>query len=127
MTLLVNLGKKMLMKMGWKEGEGLGVEGKGRTDNVQVKRNKEERGLGFRQDHEEDLSSVKQIENFSQVLESLNKAYATPPLPEPSEEEEEKPRMKRSRRGYKKFLDAKDVSKYDKESMRAILGGVDPK
>ncbi|XP_029947250.1 angiogenic factor with G patch and FHA domains 1 isoform X2 [Salarias fasciatus] len=42
----VNKGRKMLEKMGWKKGEGLGKEGKGMKDPIQLKVRKSQAGLG---------------------------------------------------------------------------------
>ncbi|XP_039653461.1 angiogenic factor with G patch and FHA domains 1 isoform X1 [Perca fluviatilis] len=42
----VNKGRKMLEKMGWKRGEGLGKEGTGRKDPVELKIRKSHSGLG---------------------------------------------------------------------------------
>lgn len=131
------LGKKMLMKLGWKEGEGLGAEGKGRTDNVAVQKNMEQSGLGFKSHAEEDAGSVKQIATFNTILTSLNAEYSEEnakrekkkskraKLEVSSSEEEEEVRPARGRRRPRKFMDAKDTSRYSKEAMKAILGGLD--
>ncbi|KAL6111762.1 aggf1 [Pungitius sinensis] len=42
----VNKGRKMLEKMGWKKGEGLGKEGTGMRDPIQLKIRKSQSGLG---------------------------------------------------------------------------------
>ncbi|XP_028301969.1 angiogenic factor with G patch and FHA domains 1 [Gouania willdenowi] len=42
----VNKGRKMLEKMGWKKGEGLGKEGKGMKDPIELKIRKSQSGLG---------------------------------------------------------------------------------
>lgn len=42
----VNKGRKMLEKMGWKKGEGLGREGKGMKDPIELKIRKSQSGLG---------------------------------------------------------------------------------
>ncbi|XP_061689388.1 angiogenic factor with G patch and FHA domains 1 isoform X2 [Syngnathoides biaculeatus] len=42
----VNKGRKMLEKMGWKKGEGLGKEGTGMKDPIQLKIRKAQSGLG---------------------------------------------------------------------------------
>ncbi|XP_029357018.1 angiogenic factor with G patch and FHA domains 1 isoform X1 [Echeneis naucrates] len=42
----VNKGRKMLEKMGWKKGEGLGKEGTGMKDPIDVKIRKSQSGLG---------------------------------------------------------------------------------
>ncbi|KAG7495259.1 angiogenic factor with G patch and FHA domains 1 isoform X2 [Solea senegalensis] len=42
----VNKGRKMLEKMGWKKGEGLGKEGTGMTNPIELKIRKSQSGLG---------------------------------------------------------------------------------
>ncbi|XP_034022947.1 angiogenic factor with G patch and FHA domains 1 [Thalassophryne amazonica] len=42
----VNKGRKMLEKMGWKKGEGLGKEGTGMKDPIELKLRKSHAGLG---------------------------------------------------------------------------------
>ncbi|XP_062340375.1 angiogenic factor with G patch and FHA domains 1 isoform X2 [Osmerus eperlanus] len=42
----VNKGRKMLEKMGWKKGEGLGKDGAGMKDPIQLKIRKSQSGLG---------------------------------------------------------------------------------
>jgi tuftelin-interacting protein 11 len=125
------LGKKMLMKLGWKEGEGLGANGLGITENLEIKKKAEQSGIGFKKNKEEDLSSVKQIQVFDEVLSSLNKEYDGPSkkklkkTKDEEEEEEEVRRPSRRRRTYRKFIDAKDSSLYSKTDLKAILGGLD--
>lgn len=173
------LGKQLLLKMGWKEGEGLGVDGQGRKGNVTVRKVTEQRGLGFNSQNEGDAGIVKQIHGLNDVLASLKADHAIATeetkstkskkssrrkaeeevdegnddeeasnkksrkskrkaesgdsaseqdssVSDKEEERETKGTYKSSkrRRGYKKFLDAKDVSRYSKQDLKAILGGV---
>ena len=165
------LGKQLLMKMGWKEGEGLGLEGQGRKGNVNVRKIVEQRGLGFSTTSEFDVATAKQIQGLNDVLASLNAEHSSSPsAPLPQEkksskkrntngkdeskkrkkkevesdseesssssssssesdvEEEEVERKTKGRiirkRGYQKFLDAKNVSLYSKNDLKAILGGI---
>jgi hypothetical protein len=138
------LGKQLLLKMGWKEGTGLGIEGQGRVSNVKVVKQLEQRGLGFNtKQHIEDSASVKQIQDLSDVLRSLQepmeraaqstesetrkKKKTRVKIDEVEEEEVIKPVIKsRRHRGYKKFLEAKDVSRYSQTDLQAILGGINP-
>mmetsp|Transcript_1474 Transcript_1474/g.1722 ORF Transcript_1474/g.1722 Transcript_1474/m.1722 type:complete len:90 (-) Transcript_1474:38-307(-) len=41
-----DIGKQILMKYGWQEGQGLGRRRDGRTDCIQAKRREERGGLG---------------------------------------------------------------------------------
>ena len=42
-----NVGFKLLSKMGWSEGEGLGASKQGDADFIQVTNKKDKRGIGF--------------------------------------------------------------------------------
>lgn len=41
-----DFGKRILIKYGWKEGEGLGRQKTGRTDCIQARRREDKKGLG---------------------------------------------------------------------------------
>ena len=41
-----DFGEKIMKKMGWTEGEGLGKTSKGQTEPIQVRKRKENLGLG---------------------------------------------------------------------------------
>lgn len=144
------LGKQLLQKMGWKEGEGLGAEGQGRTNNVSVRKVVEQRGLGF-SNKESEPATVQQIQGLTDVLASLkNEAVSPEPVQDVDKSRtkvskkrraakeskvvdddaesvassEAKPHKTKRRRGYQKFLRAKDISLYPKDDLKAILGGL---
>lgn len=46
-----NIGAKMMMSMGWSEGQGLGRDGKTRSSVIEVQRRPEQAGLGIKATH----------------------------------------------------------------------------
>jgi len=125
-----NFGYKMLQKMGWKEGKGLGKEETGRVVNVRVAKRAEGLALGANEDAANNGAFVDQIKGFNEVLAALNQS--------PASSENTKSKMKRKREpanslagkkaksgiAYNKILKNKDVSRYSAKEMSEIFGGV---
>uniref|UniRef100_A0A0R3S150 G-patch domain-containing protein n=1 Tax=Elaeophora elaphi TaxID=1147741 RepID=A0A0R3S150_9BILA len=63
-------GKKMLEKMGWKQGSGLGKYEQGDTENLQLKANVSTRGLGC--DEKSDDVLAAHHDSFAAILADLN-------------------------------------------------------
>uniref|UniRef100_A0A4W5MKW9 Angiogenic factor with G patch and FHA domains 1 n=1 Tax=Hucho hucho TaxID=62062 RepID=A0A4W5MKW9_9TELE len=72
----VNKGRKMLEKMGWKKGEGLGKDGAGMKDPIQLKIRKSQSGLGagaaVSVDEAGSLSKNKTQRNWEKARERFN-------------------------------------------------------
>ncbi|XP_041706596.1 angiogenic factor with G patch and FHA domains 1 isoform X4 [Coregonus clupeaformis] len=72
----VNKGRKMLEKMGWKKGEGLGKDGAGMKDPIQLKIRKSQSGLGagvaVSVDEAGSLSRTKTQRNWEKARERFN-------------------------------------------------------
>ncbi|XP_019908599.2 angiogenic factor with G patch and FHA domains 1 isoform X4 [Esox lucius] len=72
----VNKGRKMLEKMGWKRGEGLGKDGAGIKDPIQLKIRKSQSGLGagaaVSVDEAGSLSRTRTQRNFEKARERYN-------------------------------------------------------
>ena len=92
--------------MGWKKGEGLGLDGNGAKEHLKIELRDEQRGLGWSEETE-----TKQMSNYSQILKRLGGS---------AEAVQEKPRKGKAHR--RKHIAAKDVSKYDEQSLREIFG-----
>ncbi|KHJ88282.1 g-patch domain protein [Oesophagostomum dentatum] len=74
-----NKGFRLLQSMGWKEGEGLGKEGKGRQQPVESAVRKDRQGLGASQAKEQpksrkDMILEKTRERYEQIEEGKNSA-----------------------------------------------------
>jgi len=121
-----SVGQKMMRKLGWKKGQGLGAEAsQGAVQAIKVKGNRTQVGLGFSQTKADPMQA--QTAEFSNVLASLQEEFATETADPASAASPGQPTVelkapKRQRRGYKKFSDAKDVSKFSKDDLKAILG-----
>ena len=68
-------GHRMLMKMGWQKGKGLGKDEDGRTEHVKVKKRIDERGLGAEADPTGNTGWAQQQQGFMGVLAALNAKY----------------------------------------------------
>mmetsp|Transcript_17151 Transcript_17151/g.29761 ORF Transcript_17151/g.29761 Transcript_17151/m.29761 type:complete len:292 (+) Transcript_17151:19-894(+) len=66
-------GLKMLEKMGWSDGKGLGANGTGTTTHIQVKKKVDNAGIGCeKKTHENWLIHQ---DNFASVLDALNDEF----------------------------------------------------
>ncbi|VDP43976.1 unnamed protein product [Soboliphyme baturini] len=59
-----NIGRKLMEKMGWKNGRGLGNKEQGIVNNISLVSNKQKKGIGFE-------GEVQFQDNFDSVLSSL--------------------------------------------------------
>nr|XP_029506917.1 angiogenic factor with G patch and FHA domains 1-like isoform X3 [Oncorhynchus nerka] len=77
----VNKGRKMLEKMGWKKGEGLGKDGAGMKDPIQLKVRKSQSGFGagaaVSVDEAGTLSRTKTQRNWEKARERFNDTCQT--------------------------------------------------
>ncbi|XP_041914479.1 angiogenic factor with G patch and FHA domains 1 [Alosa sapidissima] len=79
----VNKGRKILEKMGWKRGEGLGKDGAGIKDPIQLQVRKAQSGLGSSMSVVVDyasLSSTKTHEKWRKAQERFAETCQPPPL-----------------------------------------------
>ncbi|KAL0965335.1 hypothetical protein UPYG_G00279920 [Umbra pygmaea] len=95
----VNKGRKMLEKMGWKKGEGLGKDGDGMKDPIQLKIRKSQTGLGVEAavsvDEAGSLSRTKTQRNFEKARERFNQTcHAETPTVRKEQGQEPKPWVK---------------------------------
>ncbi|KAH8365104.1 hypothetical protein KR084_001722 [Drosophila pseudotakahashii] len=143
-------GTKMLEKMGWTKGNGLGAKQDGEKDFVRIRFKNDAEGLGFeaRDDqwttHEEGfnglLKSLNGEETEANGRESEHEEEARPmgfgfkaeEPEEPSKKKlkekisgmslEEKSKQSRARVHYKKFTRGKDLSQYSEKDLANIFG-----
>ncbi|XP_057321434.1 G patch domain-containing protein 4 [Microplitis mediator] len=122
-------GQKMLEKMGWTQGKGLGANEQGVTDHIRVKYKDDQAGIGFSKDKQEKLWTETQ-QSFSELLQQLRAGES------PSAENlndlnlsgkslELKSKQSRARVHYKKFTRGKDVNRYSSKDLANIFGKKD--
>ncbi|KAM8914201.1 angiogenic factor with G patch and FHA domains 1 isoform 3-T5 [Spinachia spinachia] len=90
----VNKGRKMLERMGWKKGEGLGKEGTGMRDPIQLKIRKSQSGLGAGATMSLDSVSVtksKSQKNWEKARERFADS-CQPDLPSPNQQKNRSPK-----------------------------------
>ncbi|BES94380.1 G-patch domain [Nesidiocoris tenuis] len=115
------LGQKMLEKMGWSAGKGLGAKEQGPVDAIRVPYKGDSRGLGAAREKEQAIW-LQQQQSFSSLLQELNGDDAQP-VEVTSLEEKSKTAKKRVH--YQKFTRGKDISRYSKKDLSCIVGPVD--
>ncbi|CAM9436053.1 unnamed protein product [Sphacelaria rigidula] len=88
-------GLKMLQKMGWTEGKGLGKNEDGVSEHVKVSKKSNNLGLGATRDQTGAAGWASTAVSFNGVLETLAKAYGTA---HDSNEKKSKKRKKKSKK-----------------------------
>ncbi|XP_068610151.1 PIN2/TERF1-interacting telomerase inhibitor 1 [Brachionichthys hirsutus] len=119
-------GQKMLERMGWSKGKGLGRSEQGATDHIKVKVKNDGYGLGATASYEDNW--IAHQEDFSELLAQLNSHHGQNASAEPPAEEqkgfslEEKSKMSRKRVHYTKFTKGKDLSSRTETDLNCIFG-----
>ncbi|XP_055547005.1 G patch domain-containing protein 4-like [Wyeomyia smithii] len=118
-----NFGVRMLEKLGWSEGKGLGKREDGMAAPILPKLKQDGEGFGYA--GEKDNHWTQHDQDFNQLLQSLNGVET------PAEELantvtmkslEEKSKMSRARVHYKKFTRGKDLSRASEKDLANIFG-----
>ncbi|XP_050316050.1 uncharacterized protein LOC126750467 [Anthonomus grandis grandis] len=110
-------GQKMLEKMGWSHGKGLGAKEDGRTEHIKVSYKNDSQGMGYK---ETDDQWTEHQTNFTALLETLGA--------KPKESEiklsslEIKSQNSKARVHYKKFTRGKDLSRCSEKDLANIFG-----
>jgi Pin2-interacting protein X1 len=127
-------GRKMLERMGWAEGRGLGADGQGTTTHVEVVRKADNAGIGVATEHADNW--LVHNDNLNDILAMLNEQYAAPstattavsatsatdPSAPPSAAAAEQRQLSGYHRMYRKRVQNKDVSRYSSADVAQILG-----
>lgn len=115
-------GYRMLQKMGWNEGKGLGVKEDGVTQHVRVKKKNTNTGIGA------EKSAAKLWEKPGQVAGGLNDVLARLSAVHTPNTVAKKERVAKKGRGYfERRAHGKNVSGYSDDALAEIFGGVSAK
>ncbi|XP_028253920.1 PIN2/TERF1-interacting telomerase inhibitor 1 [Parambassis ranga] len=120
-------GQKMLERMGWSKGKGLGRTEQGSTDHIKVKLKNNSYGLGANASHEDKWISHQ--DDFNDLLAQLNNCHGqnnssgeTPTDEQKGFSLEEKSKTSRKRVHYMKFTKGKDLSSRSETDLNCIFG-----
>ncbi|KAK6619322.1 hypothetical protein RUM44_003704 [Polyplax serrata] len=122
----VKFGKKLMEKMGWSAGKGLGANEQGIQEPLRVSYKNDTKGMGFKLNDDEWIS---QQDEFNDLLNQLSGSSEPTPGAGGIDTQkleikslEEKSKKSRSRVHYKKFTRGKDLSRYSENDLACILG-----
>ncbi|XP_063985732.1 microtubule-associated protein 1B [Diachasmimorpha longicaudata] len=129
-------GQKMLEKMGWTSGKGLGANEQGMTEHVRVRFKDDAGGIGYSKD-DQDKYWTEHQESFNDLLQKLQAGSETPDEKALADSKkstdlsgkslELKSKQSRARVHYQKFTRGKDVNKYSTKDLANIFGKKDLK
>ncbi|XP_033314800.1 G patch domain-containing protein 4 isoform X1 [Bombus bifarius] len=121
-------GQKMLEKMGWTSGKGLGANEQGITEHVRVSVKNDTTGIGYKQDALDEAWTEHQ-DSFNDFLQKLqqNECHNVAQTEESKgvlsgKSLELKSKQSRARVHYQKFTRGKDVNKYSSKDLANIFG-----
>lgn len=119
-------GQKMLEKMGWSKGKGLGAQEQGCTEHVKVQVKNNTLGLGASLNYEDNW--IAHQDDFNQLLAELNDCHGTASSDSPASDSkksfslEEKSKSSKKRVHYMKFAKGKDLSCRSDTDLACIFG-----
>ncbi|XP_078571450.1 PIN2/TERF1-interacting telomerase inhibitor 1-like [Branchiostoma floridae x Branchiostoma japonicum] len=118
-------GQKMLEKMGWQKGKGLGAKEDGMTQHVKASLKFDQTGLGCSADQADNWISHQ--EDFDALLAGLNASHGASGSGEAESNTktisiEEKSKSSKRRVHYHKFTRGKDLSSMSQADLACIMG-----
>ncbi|XP_006811790.1 PIN2/TERF1-interacting telomerase inhibitor 1-like [Saccoglossus kowalevskii] len=114
-------GQRMLERMGWEHGKGLGVNEDGNTSHVKVSKKDDTFGLGA--NYKTDENWIAHQDDFNSLLANLNDNHGTTEEPKiVSTSLEERSKLSKKRVHYMKFTRGKDLSVYSRTDLACIMG-----
>lgn len=112
-------GKRLLEKMGWSQGRGLGANLDGETKSVPLRVKLDSKGLGFTAKDDQWTSHETLFQGLLQDLNGDSSASTPAPIVASLEK---KSKNLQSRIHYKKFTRGKDISQYSPKDLANIFG-----
>ncbi|XP_033112905.1 PIN2/TERF1-interacting telomerase inhibitor 1-like [Anneissia japonica] len=116
-------GKRLMEKMGWTDGKGLGANEDGCQDHIKVSLKNNTRGLGCTVSHEDKW--IAHQDDFNSLLANLNASHAsgnTTPTETAVTSLEKRSKKSKKRVHYMKFTKGKDLTGYSSKDMDCIMG-----
>ncbi|ERE90209.1 PIN2/TERF1-interacting telomerase inhibitor 1 isoform X1 [Cricetulus griseus] len=119
-------GQRMLEKMGWSKGKGLGAQEQGATEHIKVKVKNNNLGLGATNNNEDNW--IAHQDDFNQLLAALNTCHSQETADSSDNKEkksfslEEKSKNSKNRVHYMKFTKGKDLSSRSETDLDCIFG-----
>ncbi|KAL1781249.1 PIN2/TERF1-interacting telomerase inhibitor 1 isoform X1 [Sigmodon hispidus] len=119
-------GQKMLEKMGWSKGKGLGAQEQGATEHIKVKVKNNNLGLGATNNNEDNW--IAHQDDFNQLLAALNTCHSQETTNSSDNKErksfslEEKSKTSKNRVHYMKFTKGKDLSSRSETDLDCVFG-----
>ncbi|NXO60881.1 PINX1 inhibitor, partial [Aramus guarauna] len=119
-------GQKMLEKMGWSKGKGLGAQEQGNTEHIKVQVKNNMLGLGATINYEDNW--IAHQDDFNQLLAELNVCHGQGETESSVNDQkktfslEEKSKSSKKRVHYMKFAKGKDLSSRSEDDLSCIFG-----
>ncbi|XP_009886248.1 PREDICTED: PIN2/TERF1-interacting telomerase inhibitor 1 [Charadrius vociferus] len=119
-------GQKMLEKMGWSKGKGLGAQEQGNTEHIKVQVKNNTLGLGATINYEDNW--IAHQDDFNQLLAELNDCHGQGETEHTMNNQkkafslEEKSKSSKKRVHYMKFAKGKDLSSRSEDDLSCIFG-----
>ncbi|CAM9975572.1 unnamed protein product [Bubo scandiacus] len=119
-------GQKMLEKMGWSKGKGLGAQEQGNTEHIKVQVKNNTLGLGATINYEDNW--IAHQDDFNQLLAELNNCHGQGETESSVNNQkktfslEEKSKSSKKRVHYMKFAKGKDLSSRSEDDLSCIFG-----
>ncbi|KAM6084940.1 PIN2/TERF1-interacting telomerase inhibitor 1 isoform 1-T1 [Theristicus caerulescens] len=119
-------GQKMLEKMGWSKGKGLGAQEQGNTEHIKVQVKNNMLGLGATINYEDNW--IAHQDDFNQLLAELNDCHGQGETESSVNNKkktfslEEKSKSSKKRVHYMKFAKGKDLSSRSEDDLSCIFG-----
>ncbi|XP_046672402.1 PIN2/TERF1-interacting telomerase inhibitor 1 [Homalodisca vitripennis] len=115
-------GQRLLEKMGWSAGQGLGINNQGPTEIVAVRKKDDNKGLGFKDNGEEWLKTTS---DFNDLLDQLGSSMeGEGEQADNVSSLEDRSKKSKARVHYHKFTRGKDLSRYSQKDLASIIGPV---
>nr|XP_022906529.1 putative leucine-rich repeat-containing protein DDB_G0290503 [Onthophagus taurus] len=113
-------GQKLMERMGWKHGKGLGANEDGLTENVKLNYKNDQKGMGYKEteqwtEHEDHFTQLLNTLNGDSNDNSKNDEVKVSSLHEKAENV-------KTRINYHKFTKGKDLSRYSEKDLANIFG-----